>query len=267
MKVLRIFEHNLEMFRSGIVALEQVSSYPLGADFFQIDHGEDYFAFFNRLGKLKYYVLEHGGQPIAVGAGILREIPPAPGVGRHKSWYLCDLKVHPDFRGQHLPLKLLGAAIFPNYLRCRRSYAVSMNPGDGTPNRVNKLLQRFRWLPFSLAGQLEIFSLDHDRMRECRVTLEKSWGSISFLSLRGKKDLILQSTGSPLPLLHVQHGACGKPGEFEPQRGYTHMFCVPKGDPMIDALASVNIQPTAGASIIAHGMSGNDWKFILTSDI
>lgn len=64
-----------KVFRSRIADLEQATSYPLGGDRFEIDHGEDYFAFFTRLGQLYYYVVLDGDRGVAVAAAILRCVP------------------------------------------------------------------------------------------------------------------------------------------------------------------------------------------------
>lgn len=49
-------------FQPSIAVLEKVAAYPLGNDFFQIDHGVDYFAFFDRLGQVNYYVVLDGNR-------------------------------------------------------------------------------------------------------------------------------------------------------------------------------------------------------------
>jgi len=61
-------------FQAGIGAIEQIARYPLGDDFFQIDHGQDYFAFFDRLGQVSYYIALIDEIVVAVGAGVLRQI-------------------------------------------------------------------------------------------------------------------------------------------------------------------------------------------------
>ena len=45
------------------------------------------------------------------------------------------------------------------------------------------------------------------------------------------------------------------------------MFCIPETDDLAVTLAQQGIYPGATASVISHGMSTNDWRFILTSDI
>jgi hypothetical protein len=255
-----------EGWAAGVAALEAEAWYPLGPDRFRIDHGADYFAFFRRLGALRYYAVEVDGAVVAVGAGVLRRVPVRPGRPPRRAWYLCDLKVRPDHRGSHLPLRLLGRAFPLNYLRCPRGYAISMDPADG-PNRVVRLLQRFRWARASLGATLELFSLDADAIARARPTIEAERGPISFLSLAGVKEIVLESTGRPMPLRHVQHGPCAEAGAPEPEPGAVHMLCAPRGDALSQRLRALGHAPSATASVLHHRMAAADWRFVLTSDI
>jgi hypothetical protein len=267
MRYLRFDPENAEheALRPRIAALEQLATYPLGADSFKISHGDDYFAFFSRLGKLHYYLVLDGSRVVAVAAGVLRPRP-------RPSWYLCDLKVHPEYRGRHLPLKLLTRVFVPRYLECRRGYAISMNPGDGSPNRIVRMLGHFRWLSSALATTLELFSLDEPALRASLDAIERHRGKVSYLSLAGIKDIVLTSTGAPMRLAHVQFGPCsaraGDRGHSpEPLPGHVHMLCAPRGDALAVELRGRGLVPSATASVIHHRMADTDWGFVLTSDI
>ncbi len=254
--------------QSQIVALERKAVYPLGpSESFVIDHGRDYFAFFKRLGELHYFTATENGQLAGVGAGILRDIPLQRGQPPQKAWYLCDLKIDPEFRGHHIPMHIFARAAWHAF-KCSRGYAISMNPATGE-NRMAKMFKRYSWLSVSEPKTLALFSCNQVEMRQLKPILERHRGPVSFLSLQGKKDLILQSTGRPMPLLHAQFGPCRaeQPTCDEPQEGYTHMFCTATADPLYTELTSQNVAPAATASIISRGMDSSDWSFILTSDI
>lgn len=257
----------LETYGPRIAALEAQAIYPLGSDRFKIDHGADYFAFFRRLGDLHYYAAIEGDDVVAVGAGILRRLRTAPGGRARRAWYLCDLKVRPDHRGRGLPLRMLRRAFLLNYLRCPRGYAISMDPGGGRPNPVPALLARFRRVRLGVAARLVFYSFDAATMRRCRGLVEAHRGPVSFLSLDAEKRLILESTGRPLPLLHLQHGPQAAPGAAEPRDGHVHMLCSPEADPLAGDLSRQGLEPIATASVIQHGMRDWPWKHVLTSDI
>jgi hypothetical protein len=262
MGLVRVVESNRASLEPGIVALEAGAEYPLGADFFKIDHGADYLAFFRRLGDVHYYAWLEGEGVAAVAAGILRATP----AGR--AWYLCDLKVRRESRGSRIPLKMLRGAFLWNYLRCARGYAISMNPSDGSPNRIARLLKHFRWAPARIAGELSLWSLSAAEMRIALPALARARGEVSFLSLGGVKDIVLRSTGAPMRLLHAQFGPLAEhTGPREPVEGAVHMFCAPRGDALGSELAALGFVPSATATIIAHRMERSDWRWVLTSEI
>ena len=252
-----------ERFGAKLQELESVAEYPYGADFFTLDHGADYFAFFERMGEPLFHVALDGSRVVACAAGILRTV-----VIENKTiraWYLCDLKVHPEFRGRQITAKLFRENLFRNYLKCRRGYAVSMNPASGE-NRVVKLLKRLPRVPVGYAGQLNFYSFDKDEAVGVQRDLEAELGKISYLSLRGKKDLIMKSTGAPLPLYHIQHGAMAAGGIKSPTENGIYMICAFENG-SLDNLLAERFPVSATASILAHRLKPKDWNFILTSDI
>ncbi len=267
MRFHRIANQERHLYQPGIVAIEQTATYPLGDDFFQIDHGSDYFAFFDRLGKVNYYAMCDSENITAVGAGVLRQIPYQQGFSKKKAWYLCDLKVHPNYQKRHLSLRILSQAIYDGISECASGYLISMNPGDGSTNRLVQILERYSLVKFTASSQLGIYSLDAETMLFIAPLIKEYQGDISYLSLQGIKDLRLLSTNNILPLAHVQWGANAHKGMSEVIPGYTHMFCIPSSDEFARILAQKAIFPNATASIVSHGMDNSDWRFILTSDI
>lgn len=249
----------------GVVALEALASYPLGDRRFRIDHGADYFAFFRRLGALDYQLAVEGDRVLAVGAGVLRRVPFRHGEAPQATWYLADLKVHPEARGRHLPLRLLAKGLWARHRQAARCYMVSMDPPSGE-NRIVRLMGRFPLLPLRFAGRLAVYAWSQSEALKAQALMESLRGPTAYASLAGVKDLILDGEGEALPVLHAQHGPCAMPGGL-PQPGHTHFACTPEGDALFVALAAVGLRPSAWASLIALGMEGCDWRFVLTSDI
>lgn len=264
MRVLRIEREERPAWTTAVADLEAGASYPLGADRFHLDHGADYFAFFDRMGDVAYYAAVEDGEVLAVGAGVLRTLPFPDGA--RDAWYICDLKVRPEHRGRHLPLRMFAAAFPPEFARCRQGYGISMNPPSGR-NRVLGIFERFPLAPIRHACTLGIWSMNVEEASRAAPTLKAHRGEVRYLSLAGIKDLVLASTGRRLPLLHAQHGPLAAGGQLEPEPGATHMICAPVEDVMASELGSLGLFPGATATVITLGMDGFDWRNVLTSEI
>ncbi len=267
MRFFEIVRAELPRWQPQLAALEQLSSYPLGADRFRIDHGADYLAFFERLGRPRYYAMEEDGRLIAVGCAVLRDASPR---GSPRRWYVADLKVHPDHRGRGLPVQMLRRGFVQNYVRCPRGYAVAMDPDDGREPPAFRLLRHFELLPAAWRAQtsLAIWSGDADQARRASPILVAARGPLHFVSLRGVKDLVVERTAAPLPLWHVRHGArTDARVADEPQAGATHMWCAPRDGSLSRALVEGGFAPAASATVLHHRLRGFDASDIDTSEI
>ncbi|MDD4974762.1 MAG: GNAT family N-acetyltransferase [Bacteriovorax sp.] len=264
MKIFEIKKSERHLYQDQIVRLEKMANYPLGSDSFYIDHGKDYFAFFDRLGESHYFVCTINNEVVAVAAGIIRKVP-------KRVFYLCDLKVHPKYQRKRIPLKILSHAALRYYLKCPRGYAIAMDKEKQKENRTAKLLQHFRWLRITPVEKLSIYSFSYEDILGHRELIEKHKGPIYFLSLIGIKDLILDSTKFPMKLLHLQYGHqkqnIKEESITEAQVGHIHMLALTSNDPLKKELDQLNIHPSSSATVIEHNMKDFDWNFIRTSDI
>ena len=263
----RITRQNLSQWQPGLEALEQTSVYPLGDDAFRISHGDNYLAFFERLGDVAYYALVDDNGLAAVACGVLRKATE----GLPARWYVGDLKVRPDARGRHLPVALIRRAFVQNYLRCPRGYAIAMNPADGRVPPAVRAFAHFRWLPQSMLGtfQLDLFAADDDGLGAVWPLLVAARGPAHLVDVARKKALRLVSSGQPLPLLHVRHGPV-LPGDVVvdgPQPGHNHMWCVPRDTPLWSMVLARGQVPMASATVVHHRLDGMDWSTIDTSEI
>jgi hypothetical protein len=244
-----------------LAAFERSFVYPLGADAFHIDHGRDYLAFFRSLGEPFPYVAEDEHAMRGVLVAVKRRL-----AGRDV-WYVCDLKVAADAAGAQTGRRLLRAfAVDHLGDPATPAFGVSMNAADGS-NRLVHLARRCTEAGELRADRLVFFTFTAAAWPSVANDVERALGSVTWFDPRGTKDIVLASTGAPMPLLHAQHGPCARRGASGPRDGSTHMLCLPGGDPLVAALAARGAQPMATATVLHRGLRGFDWRQLLTSDI
>lgn len=277
-QIIELTKKDFKKYNDKIKKFEKILGnwYPLGDDYFKIDHGKDYLNFFNCLGKpIGMLCLNKNNNVIGIGISILRNIKTKYNSKKcSKVFYLCDLKIHPDYRGNHLPFKMLLKGL-KYYNISNKAYGITMNNNDN--NKKNKVVRLAQKIPikFNIGGELMIYSLDYDEILKAIPIIIKNRGNIYFKSLSGIKDIILKSTNQPMNILHVQyynlvtHQLPSMNFKFEPnpQKNSKHMFCCLKNDIMYYQLNKINIFTNVSATIIHYNMHDSDWKFITTADI
>ncbi|MFO0576367.1 MAG: GNAT family N-acetyltransferase [Polyangia bacterium] len=230
--------------------LEQAITYPISdgangadgadeTDRFFIDHGADYHPFFSRLGEAHFVLAldeeRSAGRPeeqvIGALAGVLRR---AEHSGRSiPSVYLCDLKLHADYRGQDVVPRLLRFALGlvrqPRFQRWRLAYGAAMRGRRGDVMRSARGLSLLRL--GSTLGQLTLYFVPPERLaalqpRTAPTPPDAAYGldlspevaerlvPPGTESTAGRKDLRLVSTGEPWPLVHLPR-SIASPGYAE----------------------------------------------------
>lgn len=264
LKILKLTHANRQQFAKDLEALENEASYPYqNEDSFKISHGSNYFAFFDRLGELHYFVLLVDEEVVGVGCGIIRR----PENGLRPFWYLSDLKIKPAFRGRNFSIQLFLRLLPLHYLRCPRGFAIGMRKGKGHIPAIQKIMTRIPLLHIDVSQTLFIYSFSFAEITAILPLLSASFGRIGFLSLTGIKDLILQSNRQPLPILHVQFGPFAEYQIEAPQKDYVHMLAARAGSQLEQELTARGLIPSAEATLLSHRMGAFPWEYLLTSDL
>lgn len=255
--IIEITKDNRHQYHQQIKDFEKKMQcwYDLGEnDKFKLDHGQDYYKFFDRQGKLHLFIYLDQNQVVGTCGAVLREIDD------NKIWYLCDLKVLPEKRGNHTSTRMFFKGL-SKILHSTKAYCVNM--GDGkTITKLNKYIPYFK---IDDQKKLYIYTIDSKTIKQVRKTIENRLGTrISFLSLRGVKDLILKSTGQPKKFFHVQRN---NKYQTEIVDGYDYMFCCLEDDPLQSILTQQGITTDVVATILSVNMKNQDWSFLQTSEI
>ncbi len=266
-EVKELNEQEYIEFLPRITDFQTRFTFPIDSKHFYFDNGKDYFAWFKNMGDLHYFVALDGEQVVAVAAQVTRQLVSSSGEKTEPFWYLCDLKVHPDYRGLGIPEKIFTNRFPHHYFRCPRGYAITIDPIDKSENAIVRMLQNFPMIPFSVATKMGIIMLDTELMEEVDPILRRHRGPISYSSSAGTRDIVPEFGGDPLPILHAQFGPCGQPGYNDPQEGHAHMFCAPLEDALIKDLEIRGIRPVTTMTVIHHRLENWQWQFILTNEI
>ncbi len=211
----------------GLRALEEAIEYPVGdgADYFSIDHGEDYHRFFSEMGDAHFLVATEGGEVVGSIAGVFKRM--RRGEEEFCAAYLGDMKVAERWRGGRLGPRILRRCL-TQMLKTRelRRWDVAFGAGmrgargdftrmaAGKPFHVARLVRPVAELalyfepPESLAGLVG----DVEEIAG-PAGVDFSWGATDgpddWTTTVGKKDLRLKSTGKPWPLVHLVRGPAG----------------------------------------------------------
>jgi hypothetical protein len=122
---------------TGLAALEQAFTYPLGASQrFHVSHGDDYTAFVRSMGESVTLVVEADGRAIGALSMALRSLT-IPGGEISPSIYICDLKVLPDQRHGFVLRRLFRAALRWGEARASSAFGVVMRGTGTTPEEYS----------------------------------------------------------------------------------------------------------------------------------
>lgn len=248
---------NRDKYNQALLDFETLFKYPFGVDHFQIDHGKNYFKFFDFLGEPYFFVATENNEIRAICVAVLKStnVP-----NYQKVWYLCDLKVHPDYQGQSIAQKILHYS----FTRCsqisKKVYGVSMNADSGFNKMIN-FAQRFSYLGIKFQQTLEFYLLDREK-KEAKKFIESNENK--FISLTGIKDLVLESSGKPLRFVHYV-------GSFQPlatkwDHKMKFMICCSQNSKLSSNFKNQKIYPVTTASVLAN-FEVNCWDFIKSCDI
>lgn len=241
--------------------LEQSVRYPIGDDWFSISHGTDYMAFFRRLGEAHHLTAVDGNAIAAMACGVLRK------TNSGLIWYLGDLKVSPTYQNTGLPKRLMESGIDRWGELDDRVYSISMNKRDQS-NPVVRLMGRLPKSPLKKLGILNIYQVRSSELELVTKTLGKHGLPVNgWLSLKGIKDIVLESTGKPMPLYHLQYGPCSVKGSNKIDVTGTYMFCAWADSNLATDLDALTLLDKSTATVMGNGLSKLDLDFILTSDI
>ena len=291
----------LQPYLDDLRQLESEIRYPIGDgnDFFTIDHGERYDAFFASLGAPMFMIAVDGERLVGVFAGIERTAR-ADGA-TVKTIYGADFKLAASVRGTGLSRRMIWKGFLtgmnPAFLRrWRVAYVTAMRGAHGD---VMRSVRGFHVAKLARPGaRLAVYFVEPQRLAALRVegapppppssgmdlSPDPAHRPPGLASTAGTKDLRLHSTGAPWPLVHLPLGRSAwlpthaaylrRAGEAIVAEGLPGPACFAVDDRLDDHVAWLTAQgitPGAVCTVYTFGLPGAPkpapWVHLATSEI
>ncbi len=245
--------------------------YPLANDFFTIDHGNNYFNFFNKLGSVNYYYQKekNTNNVNATACSVLRTFNGlGPQSNSIKAWYICDLKVDPKARGGGFSYNCLIKGLIPSYFKSNKCFAICMQPN--VP--VEKLSKNLYWPKIKATSSINIYLLEYlDLINYLKDIINYFESGIEFESNMGVKDIILESTREPLDVLHIKKATSLTnltDNQISiPDPKYKFFLTLINNQQYNQINNKLKSKLFGSALIYSYNMDNFDWKLISSADI
>jgi hypothetical protein len=279
---------------------EKLFTYPFSAnEEFVIQHSleGDYFDFFKNLGKPFYYIAtpkkdrtfteriegndvsfcHKAGEIAAAACCVLRTIKNKAGRDT-KAWYICDLKVHPNYRGQHLPITIFKRVALKRFIQCRKGFAILMNPEVGQPKAAS-IFKKYSKISGIKTQTLNLYVLSASKFKESYEELKSSLvlhglmekdANLGFVSTSGAKDYLIANKSTKAVrfwnLLHITPIKRGC-ASLVAQEGADHMISSVDGSLLDKDFKKILGNPSSTATILSYGMADVDFNVLRSNQI
>jgi len=264
-EIIEVTDDLRKKYNNQLLEFEQNFIYPFGHHSFVISHGYNYFKFFDSLGKPYILAITDKDRIVGVAVFILRNIDIYSSGKSELVWYICDLKIHPDYRGKFIIRDIFNFAVKKYGAISPKIYGISMNSMPINNNRLINLANRIPIIDLSFQSTLFFYLMRKTQFDQISQTVKLYHNELGYFSNIGVKDLVMTSSAKPMPLIHV--GPFNKSNNVPSSTSDDYfMFCIPSFSLLIEKLELVETKPVAKASIISN-ITDSNWNFILSSEI
>lgn len=263
MKILQLSSPPSPELGAALAEFEQSFLYPLGANQkFRISHGQEYLPFFRAMGDVTLLVVEHEGRVLGTVVLVRRmvRIRSESATREEPAYYLCDLKLRPEWRRTPLLSRLIAAAmrhIVSN--GGQRCYGVVM---DGTARMPTDYTGRMGVPLLAPLGEIMIMRLSpRDALPFVDTVRSASEAQVEDLHRALHGDGVSASSGlsaerslmTPVGLMDATGEACGK---LEDTRRGKRLF-LETGEELMSAHLSnwAWTEPQLGARVLLQALS------------
>jgi hypothetical protein len=260
MKLIKITsKKDFNKYSNELKSFESSFKYPLGDSSFTISHGikHSYFSFFERLGKVNFFLVIDKNKVVAAGCAILKKISQNGVV--EKYWYLGDFKITKEYQNKNILNKILLKYLLFQYLKSNKMIAINMSPINKNPliRKVKNLFKRFN-VKFS---KYFFYEWETNAFLNHIANNEYIKNNFLLFTNNNHKDIIINDKQIPLyHLVDKAYGLANYPNLVAPIDSLTTKTIHPdtlfmfgtSNESKINKLLKYNIKSTSESTIISH---------------
>ena len=229
---------------------------------FYLDHGQDYFAFFDSLGEGVFLAAFDGEQMVAVSAAVLRK-------GRHREktkekafWQIADFRVWPGYSHEKLGKDMLFRATAKQWTRARRGCALSLQP-------LHHSESAFQALSSLEGGHDEnfLFALDGEDCKRAFPLLREQGLRWQQLSLHDKRRMVFLDEPAQPEMIHLAFEPDGEGCDETIQEKRRYVFVLSSKTEAFVSLGKQGLAPDSRVVVYQRRMKDWDWSWINSRDL
>jgi hypothetical protein len=238
--------------------------YPMGKDYFRIEHYPKYFSFLNQFYSNKYYCYTDNNKNVLATCCVAQL--------KNGLKYICDLKSKKN--GLNTTFKFIFYYYYNEFIKLKFDntfmFGIVMQPNpiikSLSKSKINKLFA-------SKCDDLNLYQISYSKYLKIQHIVNEIFGNHFFVS--GYKQLILESTKMPLKIGHLAtksdlNYVTMLQTPLLELKDYDIMFCIPKNNKYCNILNNNDIPPTSVMTIYCINVitrytnSNYCWNFVRT---
>ena len=182
-------------------------------------------------------------------------------------WYLSDLKIEEKHQGNNLSRQLFTTMFNKFSNKSRRGYLITSD------KQVIHIMEKMNNMIGYKSTQttLLIYYVSIKNMETIERFFSCAFGNVSYVSLKGTYNYVLNKNNNEINIYHLQHGLFASKSNTvnlsDVPADATIMFCFPDNSSLKNILQTFGLSTNSSLTILSWGMSFFDWHEILTSNI
>jgi len=231
---------------------------------FYLDHGDDYFAFFDALGEGVFLGAFDGDKLVAISAAVLRK-----GSRRGKDqeipfWQICDFRVLPGYSHEKLGKEMFLRATAKQWIRARRGCALVLQPFETTNSGAMPANDSSKESPDE---SFVVFSLNGEEYERAIPMLQQHGFGWRLVSLHNSRRMVFLEGPPQSEVLHLHFVPEAIEMNLNVDRDKIYVFCLSSRSEAVVSLKRSGLGPDGRVVVHQRRMKNWDWSWVNSSDL